>query len=250
MNNSIEQIIFNVIGGALVALLGWGYSKLKEKYLKYSFKQVFGKDEGNKFVITYGRMVLLPCFNEQGNRREWPYRNKSSDNAFNVSSVVSFAHTKSIYYLSELFGRIVKSSPRLISDEEIEEKLDISFCSIGGLNNLKTQDLLRSSENIFYDFDRTGSQVKIFSKQDSAKKFEVDGIHDFGFIIKVIPKNFPNRVWIAVAGLGEWGTTGAIWYLTKNWQRMPKNKSFGMIVKVRGGQDESAEVIETLIANE
>lgn len=250
MNNSIEQIIFNVIGGALVALLGLTYSKLKEKYFKYSFKKIFGKDEGSGFAITYGNMILLPCFDEQGKKIEWPYRKKFSKDTFNVSSVVSLSHTKSIYYLSELFGRVIKSSPRLVSDEEIEEKLDISFCSIGGLNNLKTKDLLRSSENIFYDFDVTGPEPMITSKQDLARKFKVDGIHDFGFIIKVIPKNFPNRVWIAVAGLGEWGTTGAMWFLAKNWKRMPKNKSFGMIIKVRGGQDESAEVVEVLIAGE
>lgn len=250
MSNGIEQITFNVIGGAFVALLGWGYSKFKEKYINYTFKQIFGKDAGNNLAITYGKMALLPCFDEHGKQRKMPYRNKSPNIVFNVSSVVSFSHTKSIYYLSELFGRIVKTSPRLVSDEEIEEKLDISFCSIGGLNNLKTRDLLRSDENTFYDFGETESGMAIISKRDPTSMFGNDVAHDFGFIIKVTPKNFPNRVWIAVAGLGEWGTTGAMWFLVKNWKKMPKGRSFGMVVKVRGGQDESAEVMETLVAND
>jgi hypothetical protein len=37
--------------------------------------------------------------------------------------------------------------------------------------------------------------------------------------LKIIPKSFPNRVWIAVAGLGEWGTSGAAWFLSKNWKK-------------------------------
>lgn len=247
MDENLKQIIFNVIGGALVALLGWIFTKLRRKYYKYSFKQVFGKDSEDDFILTYGRMKLLTPYNEKGEIRKWPYYNKSPNAAFNVSSVISFAGAKSTYYLSELFGRIVNNSPRLLSDEEIEEKLDISFCSIGGLNNLKTKDLLQSKENIFYDFDGTGPEVVIISKTDKTKKFSIDGVYDFAFIIKVIPKNFPNRVWITVAGLGERGTTGAAWFLMKNWQKMPKNKSFGMIIKVRNEQDESAESIETII---
>lgn len=246
MTNGVVQIIFNIIGGAFLALLGWLYSKLKKNYFKKSFREIFGSDEGNDFAITYGKMLLLPCFDEQGEKREWPYYNKFKGAAFNVSSVVSFSHTKAIYYLSELFGRVIKSSPRLVSDEDIEEKLDISFCSIGGLDNLKTMDVLRSKENVFYDFDATGKNIAIASKKDSNKKFEKDSVNDFGFIIKVIPKNFPNRVWIAVAGLGEWGTTGAMWFLTNNWQKIPKSRSFGIIIKVRDGQDESAEALETL----
>ncbi|MDO8523483.1 MAG: hypothetical protein Q7S12_04385 [bacterium] len=250
MDENLKQIIFNVVGGALVALLGWIFAKLRQKYYKHSFKQIFGKDSEDNFILTYGRMKLLTPYDEKGEIRKWPYYNKSPDASFNVSSVVSLAGAKSIHYLSELFGRIVNSPPRLLSDEEIEERLDISFCSIGGLNNLKTKDLLRSKENIFYDFDRTGPEVAIISKTDKTKRFSIDRIYDFAFIIKVIPKNFPNRVWIAVAGLGEWGTTGATWFLMKHWQKMPKNKSFGMIIKVRGGQDESAERIETIIDQE
>jgi len=29
-------------------------------------------------------------------------------------------------------------------------------------------------------------------------------------------------VWIAVAGLGEWGTSGAAWFLSKNWKKIKK----------------------------
>lgn len=246
MDENIRQIIFNVIGGALVALLGWIYTKLKRKYYKYSFKRIFGKNSEDNFIVTYGKMRLLPPYDDKGQLRKWPYYHKTPGHAFNVSSIVSHTATKSINYLSETFGSVFNNAPKLCSDEEIEEKLDISFCAVGGLNNLKTTDLLQSKENVFYEFDATGPELAIASKKDKTKKFSIDGAYDFAFIIKIIPKNFPNRVWIAVAGLGESGTTGAAWFLAKNWKKMPKNKSFGMIIKVRVGQDESAEIVETV----
>ncbi|MBZ9572262.1 hypothetical protein KJA15_02955 [Patescibacteria group bacterium] len=245
MNDHLEQIIYNIIGGAAVLVFGWIYSEIKKRYYKCSFKGVFGKDSIDNFILTYGQMRLLPCYDEKGDIRKWPYYHKSGS-GFRVSSVVSFAETRSVKYLSETFGKIVHISPKLISDEEIEDKLDISFCSIGGLNNLKTKDVLQNEENVFYDFDASGPEMAIITKKNEEKKFSIDGTYDYAFIIKIIPKNFPNRVWIAVAGLGEWGTSGAAWFLAKNWIKMPKNKSFGMIIKVKGGQDESAEMVDRL----
>jgi len=246
MNEHLEQIIYNIIGGAVVIVLGWIFSELKKRYHKCSFKSIFGTDSINNFFITYGRMRLSPCYDEKGNIKKWPYYHKLGS-GFRVSSVVSFAQTRSVKYLSETFGKVVNISPKLISDEEIEEKLDISFCSIGGLNNLKTKDVLQSEENVFYDFDTSGPEIVIITRKNEEKKFSVDGIYDYAFIIKIIPKNFPNRVWIAVAGLGEWGTSGAVWFLSKKWNKMLKNKSFGLIVKVRAGQDESAEVVHKIV---
>ena len=246
MSQYIIQIIGNIIGGALVALLTWLFLRLIKRYYKWNFKRVFGRDSTDNFFITYGQMRLYPSYDEKGNIREWPYYNKSG-HSFRVSSVVSFPGTRAVKYLSETFGKVVNISPKLISDEEIEEKLDISFCSIGGLNNLKTKDVLRSEENVFYDFGRSGSEPVIINKKNEEKKFSVDGTYDYAFIIRIMPKNFPNRVWIAVAGLGEWGTSGAAWFLSKKWNKMPKNKSFGVIVRVRYKQDESAEVVHKIV---
>ena len=55
-----------------------------------------------------------------------------------------------------------------------------------------------------------------------------------------------NRTWIAVAGLGEWGTSGAAWFLARNWkevEKIYKQKPFGLIIKVRAGKDESAQLV-------
>ena len=246
MKYYIIQIICNLIGGALVAILTWYFLKLLKKYHNWNFQRIFGEDSASNFFIVYGQMKLLqPSFDKSGKLIEWPYYKEGLNKGFNVSSIVSFTETKSAKYISETFGEILNVAPKLISDNEIKEKLDISFCSIGGFNNFKTIDILGSKGNTFYDFDLT-SPGCIFVKKDKEKKFCIDGIHDYALIIKIIPEAFPNRVWIVVAGLGEWGTSGASWFLSKQWKKLPKNKSFGLIIKVRGGQDESAEIVHQL----
>jgi len=234
------QIFCNIIGGIIVAILTVLYLKLVKKYSKYNFKKIFGKDSAENFSLVYGNLMLRPSFDENGKSMDWPYYKPGSQGSFfKAFSVASLSETRSAKYLSEAFGRGLNIAPKLISDHEIKEKLDISFCSFGGFNNFKTRDILDSSENRFFDL----YPDRIVVKKDKEKIFHMNGDHDYGFIIKIIPKNFPNRVWIAGAGLGEWGTSGTAWFLSKKWKEMPKNKSFGLIIRVRSGQDESAEMI-------
>ena len=130
------------------------------------------------------------------------------------------------------------------SDEEVRGRLNFSFCSIGGLNNLKTVEVLSSEENIFYEFDPRVSAI--VSKHDGTQ-FAIGNNYDYALIIKLTSKLFPGRTWMAVAGLGEWGTSGAVWFLSKKWKELPKKKSFGVIIRVKGGQDESGEIVDKIL---
>ena len=238
--DSWEQILYNIVGGALVAILTWAFLKLVKKYYKWDFKRVFGDDSAESFFIVFAKLEHRPCFQEDGKPMDWPYYKPEKAGAyFKVSSVTSSAGMRSVKYLSGIFGEVMHVAPELISDVEKDNKLDISFCSLGGHNNLKTGDILSHDENRFFNLHSN----KIVVKKEQGKIFSMQDGYDFGIIIKIIPKSFPNRVWIAVAGLGEWGTSGSAWFLSKNWKRLPKNKSFGLIVKTKIGQDESAEII-------
>jgi hypothetical protein len=148
-------------------------------------------------------------------------------------------------YIAESFGKHIQVFPRLIPDEEIKERLDISFCAVGGQNNLKTHDILEDENNTFFRFDwASNPAISVIGNSDL--KYTHDGTYDYGYIIKITPKLFENRTWIGVAGLGEWGTSGAAWYLARNWKKIEKiyrNHAFGLIVKVKVGKDESAQPI-------
>jgi hypothetical protein len=250
----IEQIILNIIGGFLASLIFFAifefFKWCRRRYFKRGFKQVFGKDAFDDFNIVYGKMVLLPSYDKNGKLVEWPYAKPGTNNVFRISSPVSFTATKSAKYIGESFGRNIGHAPNLISDEDIKEKLDISYCSIGGLNNYKTIDTLESEENRFYKFTQAGT-VCIVDVENSETKFSVDGAYDYGMILKVVPKSFPDRVRIVVAGLGEPGTGGASWFLSRNWKeikKIAKNKPFGLIVRVKAGKDESAEIVHKKVS--
>jgi|GEM_PF-5477218 len=128
----IEQLILNVLGGALVAILTSLHLRLRKKYHMRGFKQIFGKDVMDNFFIVYGRLELQPCFDQHGKPINWPYLKPGTNKVFRIQSPVPFAETKSAKYLSETFGKIVGVAPTLISDVEIRDKLDLSFCAVGG----------------------------------------------------------------------------------------------------------------------
>jgi hypothetical protein len=63
-----------------------------------------------------------------------------------------------------------------------------------------------------------------------------DGTYDYAVILKYKHRLFPNRTQICIAGLGEWGTSGGSWFLSKNWKELSKkvgSKNFGAVIKVR-----------------
>jgi hypothetical protein len=45
------------------------------------------------------------------------------------------------------------------------------------------------------------------------------------------------------AGLGEYGTSGACWYLANRWEELQGANEFGIVVEVELGSDESARKI-------
>lgn len=244
----IEQIMLGIVSGFLASLLFvlffWLCKKTLYHYRKRSFKKIFGQDAEKNFNIVYGKMVLLPCFDKNGNPIKWPYAKPGTNTLFSISSPVSFTETKSAKYISEAFSKDIDTTPKLISDDEIKARLDISYCSLGGYNNFKTIDVLESEENEFFDIDVSAAEIVV--KDDHKKRYKVDGTYDYAVIIKIVPKSFPNRVWIAIAGLGEWGTSGAAWFLSRNWKKIKKiakDQQFGLIIRVKGGQDESTEIL-------
>jgi hypothetical protein len=246
MNNSdLHDISINLLVGFLVFLIDHTVILLKSSFLNHEFKRMFGSDSLTAFHLVYGRLTLKVLRNDQHEIERWPYIKPSIDAQFSSTLIVSFAETKSIKYLTTIFSRRTKKHPILISDDELRESLDISYCSFGGYNNLKTIDVLESEKNVFYTID-LGQEPCIVSMR-TQKQFKIEPHYHYGLIIKTTSTNFPNRTQICVAGLSESGTSGAAWYLSHRWRTILKKvgtNEFGCVVKVKDGQDESAEVVE------
>lgn len=65
---------------------------------------------------------------------------------------------------------------------------------------------------------------------------------DYGMILKIPNLRFPDRFFFVCACLGEWGTSGASWYLATKWRDLLSEfkEAFGIVVEVDLGSDQSA----------
>jgi len=117
-----------------------------------------------------------------------------------------------------------------------------------------TETCLDNAGNRLVTFDQTINQFK--RKNDTQALVNFTAGSDFGLILKLHPVQFPERVWIVCAGIGERGTSGAAWYLANKWQELRSrayDKPFAAILKVEGdvysGRDQSAELLKIMVLN-
>jgi|WetSurMetagenome_2_1015567.scaffolds.fasta_scaffold32191_3 hypothetical protein len=240
-DTDIKNLILNLLGGFIVIFSERIYLFIKKHYVAYKFKMLFGNDIKNKFYIVYGKLHLDKCYAQNGIILKYPYQ-KGNGTKFTISEPISFTETKSAKYLFESFYKNAKSSPILISDEEIKEKINISYCSLGGYNNYKTIDILKS--NKVFNINLRTKQIS--SKIDNTS-YTIDNKYDYALVIKLRNIHFPNRVQICIAGLGESGTSGAAWFVANKWKEIThkiKKNDFICVIRVEFNEDESAEIVD------
>jgi hypothetical protein len=250
---TIFQVILNVIGGAItIALIELG--KLwYDKSVQRRFKRVFGVDPFaiSQFHLVYAHLALIKVVDQNGKLIPYPYVKPGEETrgtGFSIERPVSSCEVRAAKYLAATIGKEAKLSPVLSSDIETKGKLDVSFAAFGGpLSNYKTRDVIENASNNLLKFDNN-----IFTSATSGESvvpFERN--FDYGLILKIHPAQFPHRNWFVCAGRGEWGTSGAGWYLANKWKEIHKfagDSTFAIVVRVKRDQDESAEPVFTLKA--
>lgn len=234
------QVFWNLVGGAITAAIAGTSAFLLGAFHKRSFRKIFGEDIGtDEFFLSYALLKLK----ELSPADPMPYRKPGAPTvAISISFPVSYPEVRAAKYLSESIASNSFSPPRLSSDFELHSRLDISFIAFGGpLSNVKTKDAIDAT-NTLVTFDnqefRSPKSKKLVVKRETG--------FDYGLILKVHPSQFPKRTWFTCAGVGEWGSSGAAWYLSKKWKDIldfAGSKEFAVVVKVSPEQDESAEPV-------
>jgi hypothetical protein len=210
-----------------------------------NYAGVFGVDAtGGRLYIAMGALEPPPVVDERGNRLLHVFPKAGlPGTAFSASQVVSNCEVRAAKYLIESVAVNAGNWSVITTDAEIKDQHDLSFVSIGLLNNLKTVQLLANTTNTLVTF----SLPRFLSKASGRSLIEnVNATHDHGLILKIHPSSQPQKTWICCSGLGEWGTSGAAWYLSRRWRDIHakfKNQSFAIIVRVEAGRDESAEPV-------
>ena len=225
----------------------WGWA------LTWQFRRVFGNDVNEEYHIIYkiNEVPVIYKSNEvSGKRIIFPthtpkFPRKRYCSTTNLTTINSYATTRAVGHLVYAFGKKAHKPPVISSTVDTDEKMDISFISIGGTTNLKTCDLL---EDVSYFLDFKGNSIIQGNSQLITATNDIDG----GFIIKIHPQSNPERTWLCCAGLGEWGTSGAAWFLSRKWKdihKWAKSKSFAIITKTTIGSDESTRLVHRFLRN-
>lgn len=233
------QILWNVVGGAIVAGLTLLVQYLRSCLARRTFRQVFGDDIDTEFYLIYAEHVAGR--HDVFTKPPSPVPRMASAST-NLTLLSSSSQTRAIGHLAYAIGNYARKPPLIGSDNEMYGSMDLSFVSIGGTTNFKTCHLLDDSADTFFSFGANS----IDAKRTGLRLFRPEEGFDGGIVVKLHPRSSPNRTWICCAGIGEWGTSGAAWYLAQHWRDIQKfagDKPFGYITKTRVGSDQGTTLV-------
>jgi hypothetical protein len=236
------------IGTGLATRGVWEISKAAlKKVLSWRYRRVFGEDafEGNMHLV-YALLNPPKAVNTAGEPVKHIFSKPGNGGGlFSISEAVSVCEVRAVTYLAESVASNTRSWVALRSAKELGSRLDLSYISLGLMSNDKTVGLLRNDGNLFVAFKDDRIVSKLSGRTIIAPAPESQKI-DYGMILKIHPTSARERNWICCGGYGEWGTSGAAWYLARRWRDICKkfgNRPFIVFVQVEDGRDESADDI-------
>ncbi len=238
----IQGIIGSLIASALTIIIVESYKYWRLYIFNLKFNKLFGTCNNEKINLVLPALSvrsdvlsLLKSSTLQDNQHPLV---KHGGNFISSSKLLAYADSVALKYILDIVSKALGTKSIIITDEDLRNQLDLSFVAFGG-TNFYSSYVLGQTNNRFYNFNGN----VIVSKQNLNSSFQINPTYDYGIILKYRHENFPNRTWIIIAGLGESGTRGASWFLSKNWRqisnRFNKNE-FGLVVRVNHGIDNSA----------
>ncbi len=136
---------------------------------------------------------------------------------------------------------------RLVSDSAVSGRREGTFLCFGSsASNGKSLEAEDYSRNRLLHLKGAG----FYSHDASIQELQTrNPVKDKGLIQKVYNPGFPGHYYLVCAGLGEWGTSGAAWYLARHWRALNKrfaSSEFAVVVEVTPGADESAAEVRSV----
>ncbi len=251
-----------IIAGLGTLLVIWVANYIRRRYHDKSFRAFFGSDiaQGQEAYLVYTSFKLNPHKVKVVDNEEKHLYTKRLEGKegipeliqraiFSIDAPISGAEMRAVKHLSEAIGGHPGVSLTLIEDydDKIWGQHNLSFITCGSdSSNKKSFDALEANE--FLEFLQLSDKLVVIASKRSNSHFpkQVDRNYDYGMIVKVSPAQFPLRTWFVCAGLGEWGTSGAAYFLANKWKSIHSQAgegSFGAVVKVTPYEDQTAQLI-------
>jgi len=240
----------NLFAGVLIFVLGLAWPILPKSYRMWKLTRFWGRGVlGDDFVIAYGS--LLDSRLAEQSPPQFRFLKRFHDSrtvtvAGPTGPIVGDSEIRSISYLASSLGRFRPRALGVIRDAEAFGHLNRSFVALGSPSSNEITDLaLREPANAFLRFgqDNEGTYIEHVSSGQKMRGFEPPILRDYGIVLKIPNARFQGHHFFVCAGRGEWGTSGAAWYLATKWEQRSQDPSFGLVVDVEIGSDESARKI-------
>jgi hypothetical protein len=145
-------------------------------------------------------------------------------------------------YLIDSFRGIRKLSTRVVSDSSVQALWTGTFIALGSSYlNEKTDNIKHLPENVWLQDD---AWQFTFKHEDTVVRLK--GRNDKGLILKLPNPHSRGDSVIVCKGIGEWGTSGSAWFLSRHWKQLSRrfgDNPFLIVLNVTVGNDQSAREI-------
>jgi len=250
MRDFAVNLATNLLAGVLIFSGGLFWPQIPKSRKKFFLRKFFGTGAlGKDFVIAYG--ALKNSRHREPNVGMFWYDKIFHDGLLKPivgprEYMVSNCEVRSAAYLINALSTYRDQAVPVEDDVAAFQRLDRTIVALGSPSSNEISRLvLGEPENEFLEFVQEGFDLVYIRDKKNRKEFPESHSpmpKDYGLIVKIPNSRFKGRLFFVCAGLGEWGTSGASWYLSNKWNQLRKEfgDAFGIIVEVNIGSDESA----------
>ena len=173
-------------------------------------------------------------------------------NIFGADEVLGVGTVRFVSYATAAFASLSTTGHALpiVLDHDATGQWNGTYICYGSADsNLKTYDVEHLPEQVLYRFPFGANGMRCWELQ--GRQFTAHGNVDAAIILRIRNPFFPAHTLFVCAGLSEWGSSGAAWYLFNRWESLRAafgRKNFCCIVEVTIGADESARLIHSVSA--
>jgi hypothetical protein len=159
--------------------------------------------------------------------------------------------------LTALFQRHSGKILRIATDAELGHKRNATLICYGTSDsNSKTLDVEASSGNELcqFSFDESGQRAFRLGGQLHSMENRGGITYDKAILLRLTNRDDRSHCHVVCAGLSEWGSLAAVYYLTKKWKalhqrfdRYGQRRDFCVLLEVPCGQFENAREVTSAV---
>jgi len=237
----------NLLAGAIIFFFGIYWHLIPKSYEKYRMKKFWGKNVfEDQFSIEYG--ALSDSRLNQPNPPPVRFIKHYHDGrAIGIAgpwgNIIGDCEIRASSYFIQILSTFRRKAVNVEADANGFQNLNRTIISLGSPDSNEISDfILRQTNNVFLKFSQNanGPCIEDINTGRQFNGFQPPIRKDYGIIIKIGNCRFPGHYFFVCAGLGEFGTSGASWYLANKWKEFENKEEFGIVVEVDLGSDESA----------